>query len=146
MAGGLPQLPSNLPRAAQGGIVAFKDGGFPDLSGDGKVTRKDILMGRGVVSKSAGGPLSEADSYMKQLAILNSATSTDQEKAFARITLASLRPIEEGGNMTEAQYAAMMQEVSRRQQGGMASGGIVGFAGPDGSLVESRKILNIGEI
>lgn len=28
---------------------------FPDLSGDGKVTQKDILMGRGVVKKKAGG-------------------------------------------------------------------------------------------
>lgn len=139
MAGGLPQLPSNLPRAAQGGIVAFKDGGFPDLSGDGKVTRKDILMGRGVVSKAEGGPLSEADSYMSAQAVLNNPNSTDQEKAFARATLDSLRPIQEGGNMTMDQYAAMMQEVSRRQQGGMAGGGIVGFAGPDGSLVESRK-------
>ena len=128
MAGGLPQLPSNLPRAAQGGIVAFKDGGFPDLSGDGKVTRKDILMGRGVVSKAEGGPLSEADSYMSAQAVLNNPNSTDQEKAFARATLDSLRPIQEGGNMTMDQYAAMMQEVSRRQQGGMAGGGIVGFS------------------
>jgi len=127
MAGGLPQLPSNLPRAAQGGIVAFKDGGFPDLSGDGKVTRKDILMGRGVVSKAEGGPLSEADSYMSAQAVLNNPNSTDQEKAFARATLDSLRPIQEGGNMTMDQYAAMMQEVSRRQQGGMAGGGVVGF-------------------
>ena len=28
---------------------------FPDLSGDGKVTMKDILMGRGVIKKSKGG-------------------------------------------------------------------------------------------
>jgi hypothetical protein len=38
----------------------FKMGGvaksdFPDLSGDGKVTQKDILMGRGVISKQEGG-------------------------------------------------------------------------------------------
>lgn len=35
----------------------FKMGGgnFPDLSGDGKVTQKDILMGRGVVEKKYGG-------------------------------------------------------------------------------------------
>ena len=26
-------------------------GKFPDLSGDGKVTQKDILMGRGVIPK-----------------------------------------------------------------------------------------------
>ena len=28
---------------------------FPDLSGDGKVTQKDILMGRGVIKKKRGG-------------------------------------------------------------------------------------------
>ena len=27
---------------------------FPDLSGDGKVTMKDILMGRGVIKKKKG--------------------------------------------------------------------------------------------
>jgi len=32
-----------------------RKGGFPDLSGDGKVTRKDILMGRGVIKKNKGG-------------------------------------------------------------------------------------------
>jgi hypothetical protein len=37
----------------------FADGGaankFPDLSGDGKVTQKDILIGRGVIEKQEGG-------------------------------------------------------------------------------------------
>jgi len=28
---------------------------FPDLSGDGKVTQKDILMGRGVIERKRGG-------------------------------------------------------------------------------------------
>lgn len=32
-----------------------KDGGFPDLTGDGKVTKKDILKGRGVPGFSRGG-------------------------------------------------------------------------------------------
>ena len=36
---------------AKGGSVKK----FPDLSGDGKVTQKDILMGRGVVKKAMGG-------------------------------------------------------------------------------------------
>jgi hypothetical protein len=31
-------------------------GAFPDLSGDGKVTQKDILMGRGVIQRQEGGP------------------------------------------------------------------------------------------
>jgi hypothetical protein len=30
---------------------AFKKGGFPDFSGDGKITRKDILMGQGAIPK-----------------------------------------------------------------------------------------------
>ena len=37
----------------KGGGMAKKK--FPDLSGDGKVTQKDILMGRGVVKKAAFG-------------------------------------------------------------------------------------------
>ena len=32
-----------------------RKGGFPDLSGDGKVTQKDILMGRGVIKRAGGG-------------------------------------------------------------------------------------------
>jgi len=41
-----------------GGIVSFVKGGktgFPDLSGDGKITRKDILIGSGVIDKKEGG-------------------------------------------------------------------------------------------
>ena len=35
----------------------FKKGGkaFPDLSGDGKTTFKDVLIGRGVIKKAKGG-------------------------------------------------------------------------------------------
>ena len=58
------------PRKAMGGAMSmptrnskgpmrnrFKMGGgnFPDLSGDVKVTQKDILMGKGVVKKGYGG-------------------------------------------------------------------------------------------
>ena len=31
--------------------AGFKDGSFPDLTGDGKVTRADVLKGRGVFKK-----------------------------------------------------------------------------------------------
>ena len=40
-------------------VMEAKKGGsakFPDLSGDGKVTQKDILMGRGVIKRKKGGP------------------------------------------------------------------------------------------
>ena len=37
-----------------------KGGSFPDLSGDGKVSRKDILIGRGVIKKKKGGATKDA--------------------------------------------------------------------------------------
>ena len=40
-----------------GGMLRYKKGGFPDLSGDGKTTMKDILIGRGVIKKKKGGML-----------------------------------------------------------------------------------------
>ena len=47
----------------------YKKGGksFPDLSGDGKVTMKDVLMGRGVIKrpKKKGGGLMEATSRLR---------------------------------------------------------------------------------
>ena len=46
---------SKLPKDVRNKMGYMKDGGrakkFPDLSGDGKVTKKDILMGRGVIKK-----------------------------------------------------------------------------------------------
>lgn len=35
----------------KGGTKKYADGGFPDLTGDGKVTKADILKGRGVIKK-----------------------------------------------------------------------------------------------
>ena len=34
-----------------GGVIKMKEGGFPDLTGDGKVTQADILKGKGVFKK-----------------------------------------------------------------------------------------------
>ena len=36
---------------AKGGRVGLKRGTFPDLSGDGQITKEDILIGRGVLKK-----------------------------------------------------------------------------------------------
>ena len=51
---------SDFARAKQTARKGMKKGGFPDLSGDGKVTKKDVLMGRGVIprtKKATGGAL-----------------------------------------------------------------------------------------
>ena len=51
----LAKMNKNLGKAKGGSISKLKAGGFPDLSGDGKITKKDVLMGRGVVKKANGG-------------------------------------------------------------------------------------------
>ena len=49
----LSKITQTLPeKKAKGGRVGLKSGnGFPDLSGDGKTTFIDILIGRGVIKK-----------------------------------------------------------------------------------------------
>ena len=76
---GFPRIPKSvldkLRKKKKDGVITFKElermqkskpkvmeakkGGsakFPDLSGDGKVTQKDILIGRGVIKRKNGGP------------------------------------------------------------------------------------------
>jgi len=58
---GLP----NLPEDVRNKMGFMKSGGsFPDLSGDGKVTQKDILMGRGVIKKKKGKRISKKQNNM----------------------------------------------------------------------------------
>ena len=61
--------PKKIEKAAKGGSMskgsregsiiktptAFKAGGLTDLSGDGQVTQKDVLIGRGVIKRRGGG-------------------------------------------------------------------------------------------
>jgi|TARA_R100000734_G_C3277683_1_gene72080 hypothetical protein len=53
----LAEMNKNLGKAKGGSISKLKNGGFPDMSGDGKVTKKDILIGRGVINKQKGGEI-----------------------------------------------------------------------------------------
>ncbi len=57
MGGGMMKSKMSSKGGARGGRnpMGMKNGGFPDLNKDGKVTQADILQGRGVVKKKAGG-------------------------------------------------------------------------------------------
>ena len=64
--GGLMEATKRL--KAQG----LKKGGFPDLSGDGKVTMKDVLMGRGVIKKpkkKKDGGLAKVTEELRRLGV-----------------------------------------------------------------------------
>ena len=53
---------SKLPQDVRNQMGFMSSGGsFPDLSGDGKVTQKDILLGRGVINKKKGKRISKSD-------------------------------------------------------------------------------------
>ena len=69
---------SKLPKAVRNKMGYMKDGGkakkFPDLTGDGKVTRADVLKGRGVFA--AGGQARRKEKLLDKLG------ATDKEKEF----------------------------------------------------------------
>jgi len=69
MAGAIPKL------FAEGGST------FPDLSGDGKVTQKDILMGKGVIKKKGGKKISKKDNKaLKALYALIASPEENEER------------------------------------------------------------------
>ena len=73
-----------LKRAKTGGgisdLVTRKGGGrFPDMSGDGKVTQKDILMGRGVIPRQVGGDLNVDEAEPTSLEGLRSLRPAEAE-------------------------------------------------------------------
>jgi hypothetical protein len=51
------------PGFKMGGKVKKSGKGFPDLTGDGKVTFKDILKGRGVIKKKGGMIMDESTAH-----------------------------------------------------------------------------------
>ena len=51
----------NKPMKKGHGGMKYKKGGFPDLTGDGKVTKADVLKGRGIDMKKSGGLYSAAE-------------------------------------------------------------------------------------
>jgi len=57
---------ANFARAKQTARKGMKKGGFPDLSGDGKTTMKDILIGRGVIKKPGGKDMPGMKKRMKR--------------------------------------------------------------------------------
>ena len=46
--------PKKVENKAKGGRVGLKRGTFPDYSGDGEITKKDILIAKGVIPKPKG--------------------------------------------------------------------------------------------
>jgi hypothetical protein len=110
----------------------FKAGGaaFPDLSGDGKITQKDILMGRGVQFMEMGGPPSkmaspaveEANSLRQRLLDLASGGTTEQVQTFIRNNIANM---EAAGLLQNRFVRGLIENVTGMSPEEVAAGGMV---------------------
>jgi hypothetical protein len=75
--------------------------GFPDLTGDGKVTRKDILKGRGVQGMKGGGYVE--DDRVKMMHGGDVATESAKQgkgKGKGRMTCRGMGAMVKGGSFT----------------------------------------------
>ena len=87
------------------GDEAKKENGFPDLSGDGKITRKDILMGQGVEFAEGG----EAEMQMtEQQAMSELEGIAPEAKMIEQLVMAVMQMIQQG--VSEADVRAFLTE------------------------------------
>ena len=109
---------------ARGGRKAMrmKDGGFPDLTGDGKVTQADILKGRGVTKKKGGGMMKSKGmakgGSMKKKGMAKGGAM--KKKGYAMGGPVKKKGMAKGGAMKKKGYA-----LAGMPKKGMAKGGSV---------------------
>ena len=95
-------------------IIKRKGGGrFPDMSGDGKVTQKDILMGRGVIARQVGGDLDVDEAEPTSLKALEERSPMEAELArlqAARTSAPNVSGLRKFGVRPEGYYTQAAKE------------------------------------
>ena len=127
---GITPYDVNTPQSARQGMPSrllsptrtrFKDGGesFPDLSGDGTVTQKDILIGKGVIKKAKGG-------LMKRMKFDDGQLSTREVIEIKKME--QLQAMQDSGlPLTDQQEKELKEyKASKSMKPAMALGGAVG--------------------
>jgi hypothetical protein len=125
---GITPYDVNTPRSARRGLPSramdktrtrFNKGGeaFPDLSGDGEVTQKDILIGKGVIKKAKGGLMQrmkfgEGDSVKDKI----------EARKFKQLEIMK----KEGLELTPKQEQELEAYKAKDRKVEMALGGMVG--------------------
>jgi len=144
---------ANEAREGKKHVGAFASGGkaFPDLTGDGKITKADVLKGRGVLkkggrSKHADGkkvplpPVMPADIRAKRAAMAKVA-DMDSDKAMMAIKNAKAFATQDRDAMARAAAADEAQKAANRRQYeqlGMKKGG---KAMPHEDVAEDKKLI-----
>jgi hypothetical protein len=128
---GITPYDVNTPQSARKGMPSrllsptrtrFKDGGesFPDLSGDGEVTQKDILIGKGVIKKAKGG-------LMKRMKFNEGELSTREVIEMKKME--QLQAMQDSGLPLTDQQEKELEEynAAKAVKPAMALGGAVGI-------------------
>ena len=114
---------------------------FPDLTGDGKVTKKDILKGRGVKGFEEGGKVtSDADSKKKKKSpfkrilpklypIGKGEKISDADADMFREKL-PFYPIKKGKNISSADLEKLLMKPTNYKEGGAVRGMGGAYMGP----------------
>ena len=118
------------------GRQMFAKGGaaFPDLSGDGNVTQKDILMGRGVIPMQDGGmapmpmPAAPGPQMMPPGLPAIDPGSVDINEAAQGAMQQGINPAELEGMLT--QYASQMDDLENAEDYETVINGIRGDTAP----------------
>nr|BAR32865.1 hypothetical protein [uncultured Mediterranean phage uvMED] len=154
---GITPYDVNTPMSARKGLPSraldksrtrFNTGGeaFPDLSGDGEVTQKDILIGKGVIKKAKGG-------MMQRLKYDKGELSTKEIIEMKKME--QLEAMQDSGLplTAEQEQALESYKASKAIKSQMALGGMVGVerskydqrpdyqAYAEGDMVEDESLL-----
>ena len=138
---GITPYDVNTPMSARKGLPSraldksrtrFKDGGeaFPDLSGDGDVTQKDILIGKGVIKKKYGGLMRRKYAVGDEVLDEEAFEEFDVDDLVPKNEEAKFEKLEElkkdGVKLTAKQEKELAEFKAKDRKVEMALGGMVG--------------------
>ena len=106
---------------------------FPDLSGDGKVTQKDILIGRGVIQKQEGGPIMPQEAA-GQVQVASEAEGQQVGLDYVAQTLGGIDQAEDIESMINAIRGNDMPIEARRTE-------LAEFVGRDDAMATPEAVL-----
>jgi len=106
---------------------------FPDLSGDGKVTQRDILIGRGVIQKQEGGPIMPEEAA-GQVQVASAAEGQQVGLDYVAQTLGGIDQAEDIESMINAIRGNDMPIEARRSE-------LAEFVGRDDAMATPEAVL-----
>ena len=114
---------SKLPQAVRNQMGFMSSGGsFPDLSGDGKITQKDILIGKGVINKKEGKRISKSDNKEYTEMLMAMIEGTQKDKAKEMDDIKDMMMAMAGNELTGLQSVVKLQAGSTNPQFTLGAG------------------------